>query len=49
VSYGEAQEDKYIRVTVLDVAVCLLCGCITILFLLCYVLFVSLILCTVCV
>jgi hypothetical protein len=43
VSYGEVQEDKYIRVTVVDVAVCLLCGCIIVmLFLLCYVFFVRL-------
>jgi hypothetical protein len=34
----------YIRVTVLDVAVCLLCGCIIVMLflLLCYVFFVSL-------
>jgi hypothetical protein len=44
VSCDEVLEDKYIRATVLDVAVCLLCGFIIVMLflLLCYVLFVSL-------
>jgi hypothetical protein len=43
-SYGEVLEDKFLRVTVLYVVVCFLCGCIIVMLflLLCYVFFVSL-------